>query len=151
VSNGPRSRLPAPGRAITRLGLPALASGLVGLAAALPMSAAADVQPRVEATTPAVAAQVNVTALTPQAVHELLAQVPAGGAGVPAADLELPQLAKVLVELPGIDALPSVGGLGGTAGIEAALREALGKLTAGVPVQNLDVAELASSLSKTPQ
>lgn len=89
------------------------------------------------------------------------------------------------------DALTNVGGLGGTAGLEAALREALGKLTAGselplgdvlspqapsgelvkaleatthlpvaslieslptgVPVQNLDVAELASTLSKTPQ
>jgi hypothetical protein len=139
VSNGPRSRLPAAGRAIRRLGLPALATGLVGLAAALPTAATADVQPRVEAATPAVSAQVNVSALTPQAVQELLAQIPAGGSAIPAVDLEIPQLAKLLVELPGIDALPSVSGPGGTAAVEAALREALEKLLAGgeVPLGEL--------------
>jgi hypothetical protein len=117
--------------AIRRLGLPALATGLIGLAAALPTSATAEVQPRVEAVTPAVSAQVNISALTPRAVQELLAQIPVGGSGIPAVDLEVPQLAKVIAELPGIDALPSVGGLGGQAGLEAALREALGKLLAG--------------------
>jgi hypothetical protein len=142
VSNGLSSRLPAAGRAIRRLGLPALATGLVGLAAALPTAAAAEVQPRVEATTPAVSAQVNVSALTPQAVQELLAQIPAGGSGIPAVDLEIPQLAKLLVELPGIDALPSVSGPGGTAAVEAALREALEKLLAG---GEIPLGELLSS------
>jgi hypothetical protein len=111
--------------------LPALTTGLVGLAAALPTAATAGVRPRVEAVTPAVSAQVNVSALTPQAAQELLAQIPVGGSGVPAVDLEVPQLAKVIAELPGIDALPSVSGLGGQAGLEAALREALDKLLAG--------------------
>jgi hypothetical protein len=142
VSNGLRSRLPAPAHALRRLGLPALATGLVGLAAALPSSAAADVQPRVEAATPAASAQVNVTALTPQAVQQLLAQIPAGGSGIPAVDLEVPQLAKVLVELPGIDVLPSVSGPGGTAAVETALREALEKLLAG---GELPLGELLSS------
>jgi hypothetical protein len=122
--------------------LPALATGLVGLAAALPTAAAADVRPRVEASTPAASAQVNVSALTPQAVQELLAQIPAGGSALPAVDLEIPQLAKVLVELPGIDALPSVSGPGGTAAVEAALREALEKLLAG---GEIPLGELLSS------
>jgi hypothetical protein len=74
---------------------------------------------------------VNVSALTPQAVQQLLAQIPVGGSGIPAVDLEVPQLAKVIAELPGIDALPSVSGLGGQAGLEAALRDALDKLLAG--------------------
>jgi hypothetical protein len=110
-------------------------TGLVALAAALPAGAAADVQPRVEAVTPAVSAQVNVSALTPQAVQQLLAQLPVAdsgsGAAAPAVDLEVGQLAKVIAELPGIDALPGVSGLGGQAGLEAALQEALGKLLAG--------------------
>jgi hypothetical protein len=122
--------------------LPALATGLVGFAAALPANALADVQPRVEAATPAAAAQVNVTALTPQTVQQLLAQIPAGGSGIPAVDLEVPQLAKVLVELPGIDVLPAISGPGGTSAVEAALREALEKLLAG---KELPLGELLSS------
>jgi hypothetical protein len=120
-------------RAVRRLGLPAITTGLVALAAALPAAATADARPRVEAVTPAVSAQVSVSALTPQAVQELLAQLPVGdsGAGAAAVDLEVGPLAKVIAELPGIDALPGVGGLGGQAGLEAALQEALGKLLAG--------------------
>jgi hypothetical protein len=128
-----RSRMAATPRAVRRLGLPAITTGLVALAAALPAGAAADAQPRVEAVTPAATAQVNISALTPQAVQQLLAQLPVAdsGAATPAVDLELGQLAKVIAELSGIDTLPGVGGLGGQAGLEAALHEALGKLLAG--------------------
>ncbi|HTA35110.1 MAG TPA: hypothetical protein VK761_00235 [Solirubrobacteraceae bacterium] len=126
--------------------MPAIITGLVALAAALPAGAAADAQPRVEVITPAGSAQVNVSALTPQAVQQLLAQLPVGdsgaGAGAPAVSLELGALAKVIAELPGIDALPGVGGLGGQAGLEAALHEALGKLLAG---GSLPLGELLSS------
>jgi hypothetical protein len=146
VSKLPRSRLPATPRAVRRLGLPVLLTGLVGLAAALPASAPADAQPATAASQPATTTPVNVSALSPQAVQELLSQIPVGGAGIPAGDLEVPQLAKVIAELPGIDALQGVGGLGGTAGLEAALRESLGKLLGN---GNLSLGQLLSSQELT--
>ncbi len=51
--------------------------------------------------------------------------------GDAAPGLEVPRLAKILVELPGIAALPSVSGPGGTPAVEAALCEALDRLLAG--------------------
>jgi hypothetical protein len=121
--------------------LPALATGLIGLAAALPTSASAAAQPRIEAALPGVAT-VKGALFTPQAVQELLAQIPAGGSGgIAPVDLEVPKLAKVLVELPGISGLPALSGPGGTEAVETALEEAIDKLLAH---EELPLGELLS-------
>ncbi len=141
MSKGLCTRTLAAPRAIRRLGLPALATGLIGLAAALPTSASAAAQPRIEAALPGVAT-VNGSLFTPQAVQELLSQIPAGGSGgIAPVDLEVPELAKVLVELPGINGLPALSGPGGTEAVEAALEEAIDKLLAH---EELPLGELLS-------
>jgi AcrR family transcriptional regulator len=128
--------------------LPALATGLIGLAAALPSSASAAAQPRIEAVVPSVAT-VNGSLFTPQAVQELLAQIPAGGSGgIAPVDLEVPKLAKVLVELPGISGLPALSGPGGTEAVEAALEEAIDKLLAH---EELPLGELLSPQKLTAE
>ncbi len=126
MSIAPRTRCTP---ALRRLGLPALAAGLAGLAAALP-SAAAGQTATEQSSAPDISAHVEVSLIAPQQLQELLAQIPVGGSALPPSELEVPQLAKVIAELPGIDQLPSIGVLGGTAGVEAALREALDKLLA---------------------
>lgn len=131
MPNGPLMRLQlAPSRALRKLGLPVLAAGLLALAAALPSGAAASTTPDVELPPTPIPTLSGISTVSPQQLQELLGQAQLGGSTLPVADLEVPELTKLLVELPGFDQLSSVPGLGGTAGVEAALREALDKLLA---------------------
>jgi len=130
VPNGscPDSKLGC-ARALRRLALASLTVALIGVLAALPTAASAST-PSQEASA-AVLVEGQLSALTPEAVQELLAGVPVGEAGVPAGELDPGKLAEALAKLPGIEELSGLGGLGGTSGLEAALREALEGLLAG--------------------
>lgn len=110
-------------RALRRLGLASLTAALICALAALPTAASASTSaPQASAAVPGTG---ELSALTPQAIQELLAGVPVGEGGVPAGELDPAKLAEALAQLPGIAELSGLGGLGGTAGLEAALREAL--------------------------
>lgn len=99
-----------------------MTAALICALAALPTAASAST-PAPQAS--AVPVEGKLSALTPQAIQELLAGVPIGEGGVPAGELDPAKLAEALAQLPGIAELSGLGGLGGTSGLEAALREAL--------------------------
>jgi hypothetical protein len=61
-------------------------------------------------------------------LDELLGEGELGGEGVPLSALEAPLLTKLLSRLPGIPALATVNGLGGAAGVEAAMLHAIEQL-----------------------
>lgn len=121
-------RAVATARAVRRLALPLLAAGSIAATAALPSAAAASRAPHTSS--PARPAAVSVSGLSPEAIEELLAGVAAGKTGIPPSALEVSKLAEMLAELPGFDELPSFTP-GGTAEVEAALREQLEALLAG--------------------
>jgi hypothetical protein len=66
--------------------------------------------------------------LSAQNLDELIGEDELGSTGVSATALEAPLLAKTLSHLPGITALATVNGLGGSAGVEQAMLRAIEQL-----------------------
>jgi hypothetical protein len=107
---------------VRRLSAVALSISLIALLAAIPTVSASASPP---AATPSLTLPVGISGLAPIAVEEALAEIPLGASGVPLSDLEVPQLTKLLAQLPGISGLSGLTGLGGTKGLEQALTTAI--------------------------
>jgi hypothetical protein len=81
--------------------------------------------------TPNITLPAQVTGLPPGEVEKVLGEVPLGTLGVPASDLEVPQLTKLIAQLNGLSGLSGLVGLGGTKGLEQALTTAIDELATG--------------------
>ena len=101
-----------------RLWMLLLSVAAIGALAALPTSAPASTV----AGTAASPLPSGVSALSPEQVEELLGDIVLGPGG---AEIEVPKLARVLAELPGISDLSGVSGLGSRAALEAALTKGI--------------------------
>jgi hypothetical protein len=99
-------------------------AALVVLLAVLP-AASADASPDAS---PAALPAGGLTALAPAGLDGLLEEVPLNETTIPVGTLEVPRLAKLIAELPGISQLSGVKHVGGRAGLEEKIVKAIKEL-----------------------